>query len=80
VTRLRGNVDEPVRRYFSHAIDDGAPPATRFRFGMTGRIRVGRLWLPFTAEQELAADALNGRPGLAADCAKSPTGMPPGRR
>jgi uncharacterized protein DUF6544 len=61
VTRLRGNVDEPVRRYFAHAIGDGAPPATRFRFGMTGRIRVGRLWLPFSAEQELAAEAFDWR-------------------
>jgi hypothetical protein len=65
VTRLGGNVDEPVRRYLVHAIDDGAPPATRFRLAMTGRIRVGSLWLPFRAEQQLAADAFewNARVG-----------------
>ena len=42
--------DEPVRRYFGHAIRDGAPLADGVRMAMSGRIKVG-LWLPFTAEQ-----------------------------
>jgi hypothetical protein len=43
-------LDEPVRRYFSHAISDGAALPTGVRMLMRGRIKVG-LWLPFTAEQ-----------------------------
>ncbi|MDQ1356615.1 MAG: hypothetical protein QOG44_988 [Acidimicrobiaceae bacterium] len=43
--------DEPVRRYFTHAIDDGAPLGSRMALQMKGRIKVG-LWLPFTARQE----------------------------
>jgi hypothetical protein len=45
-------LDEPVRRYFTHAIRDGAPLAARFRFTMAGRIKVNGVWLPFAAEQE----------------------------
>jgi hypothetical protein len=41
---------EPVRRFFSHAISDGASLAHGVRMAMSGRIKVG-LWLPFTAEQ-----------------------------
>jgi hypothetical protein len=44
------SLDEPVRRYFSHAISDGAALPDGVRMAMTGRIKVG-LWLPFTAEQ-----------------------------
>ena len=43
-------LDEPVRRYFSHAISEGAAPVNGVRMAMSGRIKVG-LWLPFTAEQ-----------------------------
>jgi hypothetical protein len=43
-------LDEPVRRYFSHAICDGAALPNGVRMAMSGRIKVG-LWLPFTAEQ-----------------------------
>jgi hypothetical protein len=43
--------DEPVRRYFTHAIAHGAPLEPRMRLRMTGRIKVG-LWLPFTAQQD----------------------------
>jgi hypothetical protein len=43
-------LDEPVRRYFSHAIGDGAALPHGVRMAMSGRIKVG-LWLPFTAEQ-----------------------------
>jgi hypothetical protein len=45
--------DEPVRRYFAHAIGEGAPLTGAVRLTMKGRIRVGA-WLPFSAEQDLA--------------------------
>jgi hypothetical protein len=47
---MLAGLDEPVRRYFSHAISDGAALPTGVRLAMSGRIKVG-LWLPFTAEQ-----------------------------
>jgi hypothetical protein len=49
-TDLLTGLDEPVRRYFSHAISDGAALPNGVRMAMSGRIKVG-LWLPFTAEQ-----------------------------
>jgi len=42
--------DEPVRRYFTHAIGDGAALSHGVHMAMSGRIKVG-LWLPFIAEQ-----------------------------
>lgn len=50
---LLSGEDEPVRRYFAHAIRPGAPLTDRVRLEMTGRIKVGA-WLPFTAEQTLS--------------------------
>ncbi len=47
---MLAGLDEPVRRYFGHAIRDGAALPNGMRIEMRGRIRVG-LWLPFTAEQ-----------------------------
>ena len=47
---MLADLDEPVRRYFSHAIDVGAPLPDGVRMAMRGRIKVG-LWLPFIAEQ-----------------------------
>jgi hypothetical protein len=47
---LLADLDEPVRRYFSHAISDGAALLNGVHIAMSGRIKVG-LWLPFTAEQ-----------------------------
>ena len=47
---MLAGTDEPVRRYFSHAIGDGAALPIGVRMAMSGRIKVG-LWLPFTAEQ-----------------------------
>ena len=49
-TDMLAGLDEPVRRYFSHAISDGAALPSGVRMAMSGRIKVG-LWLPFTAEQ-----------------------------
>lgn len=47
---MLAGVDEPVRRYFSHAIRDGAALPRGVGILMSGRIKVG-FWLPFTAEQ-----------------------------
>ncbi len=47
---MLAGLDEPVRRYFGHAISDGAALPSGVRMAMRGRIKVG-LWLPFTAEQ-----------------------------
>lgn len=47
---MLANLDEPVRRYFSHAISDTAALPDGVRMSMIGRIKVG-IWLPFTAEQ-----------------------------
>ncbi len=45
------NVDEPVRRYFEHALA-AAPSAPRsVRLEMAGRIRIGA-WIPYTAAWE----------------------------
>src|SRR3954466_6798997 len=46
-------LDEPVRRYFAHALGARAPPA-RATLRMTGRSGVG-VWLCFTAVWEGAA-------------------------
>ena len=54
---LLDGLDEPIRRYFIHAIREGAPLERRFRFSMDGRIRVKGVWLPFTAEQESDRDS-----------------------
>jgi hypothetical protein len=49
---LIGDLDEPVQRFFSHAIRDGAALTGGVRLTMTGHIKVGA-WLPFTAEQTI---------------------------
>jgi hypothetical protein len=46
---LISGLDEPVQRFFNHAIRDGAALTRGVRLTMTGRIKVGA-WLPFTAE------------------------------
>ena len=43
-------MDEPVRRYLTHAVRDAAPVAGRVQLTMAGRIRIG-VWLPFTADE-----------------------------
>ena len=48
---LLTGLDEPVRRYLSHAIRDGTELGAGVSMTMTGRIKVG-LWLPFRAYQE----------------------------
>jgi hypothetical protein len=47
---LVSDLDEPVQRFFTHAIRDGAALSGGVRVRMAGRIKVGT-WLPFTAEQ-----------------------------
>ena len=48
-------MQEPVQRYFAHALPTGPPPggvaAAAVRLRMTGRIKLG-LWVPFTAHEE----------------------------
>jgi len=48
--------DQPsaVARYFDRAVAPGAPVVTAVRLRMRGRLRVGRVWLPFRAEETLA--------------------------
>ena len=48
---LLAGLDEPVRRYFAHALADGAPLNPRVRLQMPGRIRVG-MWLRFDSVWE----------------------------
>jgi hypothetical protein len=57
---LLAGADEPVRRFFSHAIRQGAPLPSRMRLSMAGRIRAGR-WLPFVAEQHCDARSFSWR-------------------
>lgn len=45
-------VDEPVRRYFAHAIATGAQLPRAMRLTMRGRVKAD-LWLPFRAEEEV---------------------------
>jgi len=47
-------LDEPVRRYLTHALLPGAALTTDVRLRMTGRIKIGA-WLRFTAEQDFHA-------------------------
>jgi hypothetical protein len=49
---LLAGVDEPVRRYFTHAIATGAPLPRAMRLTMRGRVKAD-LWLPFRAEEEV---------------------------
>ena len=49
---MLAGLDEPVRRYFAHAIRSGAVLADTIRLTMVGRIKIGPVWLAFTAEQE----------------------------
>lgn len=44
---------EPVRRHLCAAIEVGTPLTSTVRLRMTGRIRVGRRWLPFRATETL---------------------------
>jgi hypothetical protein len=47
---LVSDLDEPVQRFFTHGVRDGAALGGGVRLRMTGRIKVGT-WLRFTAEQ-----------------------------
>jgi uncharacterized protein DUF6544 len=49
--RRVADLDEPVRRYFDHALPSGPPASPGVRLTMRGRIKVG-WWLPFTGEWE----------------------------
>jgi hypothetical protein len=49
--RWLAGLEEPVRRYFTHALTDGAPLARRARLRLGGSIKVG-LWLRFDSVWE----------------------------
>jgi len=49
------DLDEPVRRYLTHAVRLGPVVRGARRFEMSGRIRVGR-WLAFDALQDMPGD------------------------
>jgi hypothetical protein len=53
---LLADLDEPVRRYFAHALREGAPLDQPTHLRMTGRIKVGK-WLPFSATQDNDRDS-----------------------
>jgi hypothetical protein len=53
-------LDEPVRRYLTHAIRAGAELPAGLRLTMTGRIKAGR-WLAFSAKQEFHGHAFTWR-------------------
>ena len=49
--RMLADLDEPVRRYLTHAVAEGAPLWRGARLALSGRIRVG-LWLRFNSVWE----------------------------
>ena len=49
---LLAGADEPVRRYFTHAIGVGAPLSRGVRLEIAGRIKAA-LWLPFRADEQI---------------------------
>ncbi|PVZ06827.1 DUF6544 family protein [Actinomycetospora cinnamomea] len=51
---LRDRVPAPVVRYFAQSLLPGAPVVPAVRLRMRGRLRLGRVWLPFRAEEVLA--------------------------
>jgi len=53
-------LDEPVRRYLTHALGGRDIGPTHVRLTMVGRIKVGR-WLAFTGEQEFTGHAFTWR-------------------
>jgi hypothetical protein len=53
-------LDEPVRRYLTHALGEAGAAPTHVRLRMVGRIDVGR-WLSFTAEQQFDEGAFSWR-------------------
>ena len=55
-----GTQDEPVRRFFGHAIAAGASLAPAVRLRMKGRVKAD-LWLPFAAEEEIDGRSFDWR-------------------
>lgn len=58
------DAEEPVRRYLTHALAEGAPIAGATWLAMTGHIRLGA-WVPFTAEEECDGRSFRWRARLA---------------
>jgi hypothetical protein len=57
-------LDEPVRRYFRHAIVDGARLHDGVWLQMSGRVKVG-VWLPFDAEERCNGTSFEWRARVA---------------
>jgi hypothetical protein len=57
---LLAGLDEPVWRFFSHAVSDGAALWNGVCIAMSGRIKVG-VWLPFCAEQTVVGRSFEWR-------------------
>jgi hypothetical protein len=60
---LVSRLDEPVRRYLTHAIAEGALLGPAAELAMTGRIKVGA-WLPFAATERCSARSFEWRAGV----------------
>jgi hypothetical protein len=60
---LVSRLDEPVRRYLTHAIAEGASLGRGAELTMTGRIKVGA-WLPFAATERCSARSFEWRAGV----------------
>ena len=54
------HLDEPIRRYFTHALADGAPLSRGARLQLSGRIKVGA-WLRFDSVWEGDARSFSWR-------------------
>lgn len=59
-TALLAGLDEPVRRYFAHAIGARAPLARGVKLTMTGKVKAD-LWVPFRAEEEIDGRSFSWR-------------------
>lgn len=57
---LLAALDEPVRRYFTHALGAGAALSRGVKLTMTGRVKAD-LWLPFRAEEEIDGRSFSWR-------------------
>jgi len=57
-------LDEPVQRYFRHALGGDTAVRRSIRLAMKGRIKAD-LWLPFRAEQEIDGRSFSWRARLA---------------
>jgi hypothetical protein len=60
VRALLAGLDEPVRRYFTHAIGGEAALSRAVKLTMTGKVKAD-LWLPFRAQEEIDGRSFSWR-------------------